>query len=140
MVPYAAKAYRTNAVMTASAGQLVLMLYDGCLKNIALARQAFDLPEGTRERLATINTHLLKAQAIIHELHHGLDLAAGGDFARTMSRLYDFHSRRLMQANVHKRVEPLIESEGLIRELRDAWAEMLSSPTHTAAESLRSTA
>lgn len=138
MVPQAyARTYRTNAVMTASAGQLVLMLYDGCLKSLALARQAFELPEETRDRIAQINTHLLKAQAIVHELRHGLDLNAGGEFARTMSRLYDFHSRKLMEANIHKRIEPMAEAEGLIRQLRDAWAEMLARPNASAAAGMR---
>lgn len=138
MVPQAyAKTYHTNAVMTASAGQLVLMLYDGCLKSMALARQAFALPEDNRGRIASINTHLLKAQAIVHELNHGLNFATGAEFAQTMSRLYDFHSRKLLEANIHKRVEPLIEAEGLIRELRDAWAEMLGGPGAASAANLR---
>jgi flagellar secretion chaperone FliS len=120
-----ARTYRTNAVLTASPGQLVLMLYDGALKALALAREGFNEPADNPRRIELINQQLLKAQAILSELQNGLNLDAGGDFARTMHRLYDYHSRRLMEANLRKQVEPVIEVERLVQELRDAWAQML---------------
>ena len=36
-----ARTYRANAVLTASPGQLVLMLYDGVIKALTLARAGF---------------------------------------------------------------------------------------------------
>jgi len=132
-----ARTYRANAILTASPGQLVLMLYDGALKALALAKDAFDsLPENPR-RIQDINQQLLKAQAILSELQNGLNLEAGGDFARTMHRLYDYHNRRLLEANMRKTVEPVIEVERLVRELRDAWAQMLTQQDQTPAESIR---
>lgn len=121
-----ARTYRANAVLTASPGQLVLMLYDGALKSLALAQEAFKLPEDNTRRIESINEHLLKAQAIIIELQSGLNLEAGGDFAKTMNRLYDYHNRRLLEANLRKQVEPVIEVERLLRDIRDAWAQMLA--------------
>jgi flagellar protein FliS len=121
-----ARTYRANAVLTASPGQLVLMLYDGILKSLALAQEAFKQPEDSPRRIELINQHLLKAQDIIAELQSGLNMEAGGEFAKTMHRLYDYHIRRLLEANLRKQVEPVIEVERLVRELRDAWAEMLA--------------
>src|SRR6185436_6959061 len=118
-----ARTYRANAVLTASPGQLVLMLYDGALKALALAREAFGRPEEDMRRFEVINQQLLKAQAILTELQGGLNMEAGGEFARTMSRLYDYHNRRLTEANMRKQEAPVIEVERLVRELRDAWAE-----------------
>ncbi len=46
-----ARTYRTNAVLTASPGQLVLMLYDGVLKSLALAREAFAQPGDDPRRM-----------------------------------------------------------------------------------------
>ncbi len=120
-----ARTYRTNAVLTASPGQLVLMLYDGVLKSLALAREAFAQPGDDPRRIEIINQQLIKAQNILLELQAGLNLEAGGEFAQTMHRLYDYHTRRLLQANLQKKVEPVIEVERLVTELRDAWAEML---------------
>lgn len=121
-----ARTYRANAVLTASPGQLVLMLYDGALKALAFAQHAFSEPAPEPRRIENINRHLLKAQAIISELQSGLNLEVGGDFAQTMNRLYEYHHRRLFEANLRKEVAPIIEVERLLRELRDAWAEMLS--------------
>ncbi|MBL9186272.1 MAG: flagellar export chaperone FliS [Opitutaceae bacterium] len=121
-----ARAYRANAVLTASPGQLVLMLYDGALKALALAREGLEAPGEDPRRIAVISQQLLKAQAILGELQSGLNLEAGGEFARTMHRLYDFHLSRLFDANMRKQVAPVIEVERLVRELRDAWAQMLA--------------
>jgi flagellar protein FliS len=121
-----ARTYRANAVLTASPGQLVLMLYDGALKALALAREGFSHPPEDVRRIELINTQLLKAQNILAELQSGLNMEAGGEFARTMHRLYDYHNRRLVEANIRKQVEPVIEVERLVRELRDAWAQMLT--------------
>jgi flagellar protein FliS len=121
-----ARTYRANAVLTASPGQLVLMLYDGALKALAIALDAFAHAESDPRRIEVINTQLLKAQALINELRSGLNFEAGGEFAQTMNRLYDYHARRLFEANLHKKIEPVIEVEKLVRELREAWAEMLS--------------
>lgn len=135
-----ARTYRANAVLTASPGQLVLMLYDGALKALALARQGFEQPADDMSRIQVINTQLLKAQNILSELQSGLNLEAGGDFARTMHRLYDYHNRRLTEANIRKQVEPVIEVERLVRELRDAWAQMLCQHDSTSVERVRGVA
>lgn len=126
-----ARTYRANSVLTASPGQLVLMLYDGALKSLALAREAFSQPAEDFRRIQLINTHLLKAQAILAELQSGLNFEAGGEFASTMHRLYDYHIRRLTEANLRKQEAPVAEVERLVRELRDAWAQMLSGQDNT---------
>src|SRR5207253_1968885 len=54
-----ARTYRANAVLTASPGQLVLMLFDGTLKALALAQQAFLEPSPEPRRIENINRHLL---------------------------------------------------------------------------------
>ena len=121
-----ARTYRTNAVLTASPGQLVLMLYDGALCSLALAREAFDRPETEVRRLAVINNQLLKTQAIISELQNGLNFEAGGEMATDLYRLYDYYNRRLFEANLRKQVAPVIEVERLLGELRAGWVEMLT--------------
>src|ERR1044071_5606382 len=135
-----ARTYRTNAILTASPGQLVLMLYDGALNAIALAREGFNTPVDDPRRIEVINRQLLKAQSILSELQNGLNLDAGGEFARTMHRLYDYHNRRLLEANLRKQVEPVVEVERLVRELRDAWAQMLSQQDTSTVQHVRGVA
>jgi flagellar protein FliS len=120
-----ARMYRANSVLTASPGQLVLMLYDGALRSLALAREAFGRPADDMTRIAVINQQLIKAQAILTELQGTLNHDAGGEFSRQMESLYDYYNRRLVEANLRKRVEPVIEVERLLTEVRNAWSEML---------------
>jgi len=122
--PYA-RAYQAQSILTASPGQLVLLMYDGALRFMAQARAAFDQPEETPRRLETINTALLRSQAIIGELRGNLDFNSGGEIAVNLDRLYDYYLRRLFECNMRKSEIPLIEVEGLVHELRDGWAEMI---------------
>lgn len=136
-----AQAYRKNAVVTASPGQLVLMLFDGALRALAIAREAFALPPEDMRRIAVINTQLIKTQSIIAELQGTLNLDAGdGQFAREMYRLYDYYSRRLIEANLRKQVEPVIEVERLIGDVRSAWAEMLRQQDQGTSAGIRNVA
>ena len=122
--PYA-RAYQTQSILTASPGQLVLLMYDGALRFMNQARAAFALPEDNLSRIQSINTALLLAQAVIAELRANLDLKAGGELAANLDRLYDYHLRRLQEANLRKDEAPLAEVERLVRSLREGWAEML---------------
>lgn len=136
-----ARTYRTNAVLTASPGQLVLMLYDGALAALARAREALNLPKEDARRIEVINNQLLKAQAIIAELQSGLNFEAGGEVATSLDRLYNYYNRRLLEANMRKQVTPVVEVERLLGELRSGWAEMLAKQHGTVAtESVRSVA
>jgi flagellar protein FliS len=135
-----ARTYRANSILTASPGQLVLMLYDGALRSLSIAREAFARPVEDARRIEIINTQLLKAQNIISELQGTLNHDAGGDFAKTMERLYDYYNRRLTEANMRKQEEPVVEVERLLREVRDAWAEMLRKQDSTSPHSVRGVA
>ena len=120
-----ARTYRANSILTASPGQLVLLLYDGALNSLALAREAFERPPADLQRYEVINRQVNKARKIIAELQGTLDFNASDEFAEAMHRLYDYYNSRLLEANLKKQVEPLIEVTRLLGEVRDAWAEML---------------
>jgi len=125
-----ARTYQSQAVLTASPGQLVLMLYDGALRFLGHASDALKTPEDSPRRIEIINTNLIKAQNILAELQASLNHEAGGEHAANLDRLYEYYMRRLLEANMKKTVEPVNEVENLIRQLRDGWAEMLR--THEA--------
>ena len=140
VAPGYARAYHAQSVLTASPGQLVLMLFDGALRFLALAKQGFDQPEENVRRFESINANLQKAQNILAELQGTLNHEAGGEVALTLDRLYDYYSRRLFEANIKKRVEPVIEVERFLQELRDAWAEMLRKEESTRFQDARGVA
>lgn len=120
-----ARTYRANSILTASPGQLVLLLFDAALNSLAIARKACDEAPADPRKLEAVHTQLVKAQKIIAELQGTLNLEAGGEFARTMHRLYDYYDRRLVEANLKKQSAPIAEVERLLGEVRNAWSEML---------------
>ena|ERR1041385_125095 len=118
------QSYRQVATLTATPGQLVLMLYDGAIRFLEQARTGF-AHDDPLEFNQTINNHVLKAQAIINELNLHLDMEGGGDCARNFRRLYDYLDRRLQESNQRKEEAGILEVIRRLTVLRNAWAEML---------------
>ena len=106
--------YRNDAVNTASPMDLIIMLYDGCIKQIHLAR-LYEEDKNVEGR----SNAILKAQDILDELMRSLDMAI--PLSADLLKLYDFMSEELYEANVKRdmaRTEPV---EAMLTELRDAW-------------------
>lgn len=114
--PY--EAYQTQSVTTASPGELTLMLYNGCLKFIKLAKSSM-----FEQDFEAKNANLAKAQKIIQELMVTLDTNV--EVAAGMMQMYDYIHRRLIEANVKNDTSILTEAERYVTEFRDAWKEVL---------------
>ncbi len=116
------RAYRETDVKTASPMQLIIMLYDECLRTLEKAERAFDLDEP--ERIEAVNTHLLHAQDVITELAVSLDLEKGGEIAANLHNLYDFMVNHLSEANVQKDLKRVKDVHKMMSELRESWQEV----------------
>lgn len=112
-------AYMNNQVMTASRTKLVVMLYDGAIRNLKLAKLAID-----EKNIEKTNTCVIKAQRILGEFMSTLDLEQGGDIAKNLMSLYDYMYRRTIRANIDKDQGILDEVIGYLEELRDAWSQI----------------
>lgn len=110
--------YQNNSVQTASPGELTLMLYNGCLKFIGLARTAIEL-KNTEQK----NTNLLKAQKIIQELMVTLNMDL--EISKSMMQMYDYINRRLIEANIQSDVTILDEVEDYVTDFRNTWKEVI---------------
>ena len=110
--------YRTQAATTASPSQLVLMLFDGALSEVARAGVALRAP---RVDVQDVHDCLSRAQAIVTELSLTLDHDRGGEVAANLASLYTFCNERLVEANVRKSPEHLSDVTDVIGGLRDAW-------------------
>jgi flagellar protein FliS len=117
-------AYRQITAQTASPGQLVLMLYDGALQFLRKALTGFDL-EDPAEANQTINNNLIRAQDILCELNNTLNVAEGGQLAQTLRRLYEYMDERLIESNLRKNPDGILDTLNRLTVLRDAWNEML---------------
>ncbi len=110
--------YANNRIMTASPAELTLMLYEGAIKfnNIAIAA----IKENDIQR-AHIN--IVKAQNVIQYLQQTLDTKY--EVSKDFDNIYDYLTRRLLEANVNKDVEILEEVNGHLRSVRDTWKEVM---------------
>ena len=119
-------AYRETWVRTASGGKMILMLYDGAIRQIDTAIEHME--SGTKQ-LDLINNAVLKAQDIVTELMVSLDFDKGGDIAPKLFGLYRYFNEQLMEANVRKEAEPLRAVRSMMSELRGAWAQIVNTTT-----------
>ena len=124
-------AYRVNAVSTASAENLVVMLYDGAIRFLGMAIRAFERDDPLDFNL-TVHTNITKTQAIIRELTRSLDVEKAGELGDSLISLYDYFDTRLQEANIHKDKSILQEIQERIGELRDAWNESLNKTDEAA--------
>ncbi len=116
--------YRSVSVDTASPGRLILMLFDGALRFIHAAEEGFK-SECPRTRQEVVHNNLIRAQDILHELQRSLNFRDGGEFSTNLWRVYDFMGVKLMEANLRKEPDGLAVVTRLLREIRDAWEQML---------------
>jgi flagellar protein FliS len=128
--------YRQVALQTAAPGQIVLMLFEGAIRFLERAESGFGMDDPAEANQA-INNNIQRAQSILHELNMALDLTNGGELAHTLRGLYEYMDRRLVESNLSKTAEGVVESRRYLATLRNAWAEMLQSqnapePTDTA--------
>lgn len=114
-------AYRETQIKTANQIRLVVMLYDGAIRHINLALDAF--ADGHR-RYDEVNNHVIAAQDILSELTASLDFEKGGEMAQNLFSLYSFMNRQLLDSNLKKDPAPLSEVKKLLGELREAWEEL----------------
>ena len=112
-----------SAVMSASQQQLVMMLFDGALS--ALIRARLFMQDGNIEGKGS---SISKAINIIEAgLKEGLTENQGDELADNLLDLYNYMTRRLLHANLHNDVAAVEEVEGLLRNIADAWKEVVQS-------------
>lgn len=111
--------YKQNQILNASPKKLVVLLYDGCIKNMKLAE--ISIEEG---KLEAANNALIKAQDIIAELAGTLSFDQGGEIAKNLESIYDYVKTKLIEANRTKDVAAIQQASKMMEELREAWAEI----------------
>ena len=96
--------------------RLVLMLMDGALERMALARGYME-----RGQIAKKAQALHQCVNIVNELRGALNIAQGGALALNLRDLYDYLLRQLLQANVANDANCIQEVTALLGEIRSAW-------------------
>ncbi len=105
-----------SEVDDASPHRLIQMLFEGGLQRIAVAKGAMQ-----RKDIAVKGASISRAIAIIGGLRSSLDHEQENELVNNLDSLYDYMTRRLLEANVHNDEEALDEVSSLLKEIKSAW-------------------
>ena len=127
--------YKEIRVNTASQGQLIIMLYDGAVRQLDQALSLLQMNDAKKDpgRIEKIGKAVVKAQEIVSELMVSLDFEKGGEIASNLFSLYTWFNRELMEANINQDRRRISVVRNLMEDLRAAWQEIaLSAAVETA--------
>lgn len=120
MSPYTATptphAYRANAVMTASSGQLIVMLYDGARRFLSQAAAAM-----SESQIPQAHTKLTGAEDIIRHLRGTLDMDQG-QLPERLEAIYLFWEDHLRKARLEQDPRKVDQVNEMLGRLRESWA------------------
>ena len=108
--------YLRDAVLTATAEQLQLMLYDGAIRFALQGRDAIQ-----RKEFETSFDKLTRAQNIILEMQGGLNYDVNHTLCERMASIYNFVYRKLVDANVNRDVTHIDDALKVLRIERETW-------------------
>jgi flagellar protein FliS len=109
--------YKEQAIMTMTPGELIIVLYDECIKTLNFAVYHIDEGKNNEEAEKCIK----KVQRIIHYLDGILDYKY--QIASELHMLYDYFIRTLVQSNIRKRSEVIKPLIPMIEELRNSFQQ-----------------
>lgn len=116
--------YLKQSVLTASPAELIVMLFDGCIKQLRLA----EISLTDNKDLGATNQHLVHAQEIISELINCLDMSI--DLSSKLLEIYDFLLRTIRQMNISKDLSQLPDVLSILTSMRDTW-QTISKSSYT---------
>ena len=118
--------YKQTEINTANQGKLIVMLYDGAIKFLNIARDNMNI-----DTYDVVNTNILKAQDIITELLLSLNMKDGGEISANLFNLYLYFKKRLLEANIQKDIKIIDEVLKHLISMREAWNKISGQETAT---------
>lgn len=112
--------YLEEAVKSSPKEKLVLMLYDGALRNLRQALSALE----SQDR-SGFGNYLGKSHSIIAELLNNLNHEAGEEISRNLEKLYLFVIDRITESNLKMDPVGINESMRILQTLREGWDHAL---------------
>ena len=102
--------------MTMTQGEMLIKLYDEVIKQLSAVKQF-----NTQKDYQSANIASQKAQKIIKYLDATLDFQY--EISNSLSALYDYFTRRMVESNLHKDNAPIDEILPMIDELRETFIQ-----------------
>lgn len=113
------KVNRDSSLTAASPHIVILMLFDGILESIAVAKGAVE-----RKDLVVKSKAVNKAISILRSLQDSLDSESEPKISENFDALYAYCIDRLVDASVSLDIALFNEVASLLKPIRDAWKGM----------------
>ncbi len=110
--------YRRAHVTTADPLKLVVMCYEGAVKNMKTAREKHLSGEYEAKGKA-----ILKVHDILGLLMQSLDFEKGGEVARNLNDLYIYMQRRITEGDLKRDLKAFDEVISMLEKLASGWKE-----------------
>ena len=111
-------AYANNRVLTATPGELTLMLYDGAIKFGNIAKLAIENHE-----IEKAHVNIMKVRNIITEFQATLNNSY--PVAKDFNKVYEYIKFCLTEANVKKDAEMMERALDTLRVMRETWKQVM---------------
>lgn len=108
--------YKQQSVDTMTSGEMLILLFDGAVKNITLAELALQ-----KQEYQTFDTAITKTDKIIRYLRATLNMKY--DISRDLDRLYEYFLYLLTRLRAGRKQEVITELKGYLVDLRDTFKE-----------------
>ncbi|HKM35316.1 MAG TPA: flagellar export chaperone FliS [Lachnospiraceae bacterium] len=118
-IPNAYAQYKNSKILTASPAELTLMLYDGAIKFCNISIDAIE-----DKQITKAHNSIVKVENIIDYLRKTLDMQY--PVAQDFEHIYVYLEQRLVDANVKKDKDILMEVCAHLRTVRDNWKEVMN--------------
>ena len=118
------KKFVKNMEDSASPEQLIVILYNGCLQWLAMAKKELEKNKEERVPNWTNFSHQMKMSvSIIEHLQDSLNHDINQQFADQLFNLYEFLKSNLMRSNIEKSQEKMDFCVKIISDLKSGWQE-----------------
>lgn len=111
--------YKSNEISTVSQSKLIVMLYDGAIRFLKTAADNM-----TPRKYELVHNNIMKAQDIVTELMVSLNMEEGDKIAGNLLNIYAYIKKRLLEANMEKNKEIVLEAIKLLTQLKDGWEQV----------------
>lgn len=108
--------YKNQAIQTLTPGELIILLYEEA--SLRISRAILHIKN---KRIEDAHKNIIKAENIIAYLTEILDI--NYPIADEILPLYEFITKRLVEANLSKDISLLEDAKDIINQMKDMWKE-----------------
>lgn len=116
------KKFMKNVLETSSPVQLIVLLYEGCLQWLNLAKEEINKNQNSSAvNWSDFANYMGMGIEVIDYLQDSLDIEISKEFSLPMFDLYSYMKTRLFKANMTKDPKMIDEVITLMKDIKEAW-------------------